>query len=37
MRTKACIHTLSGHTNTVAVVKTQAPDPQVLNQELPYI
>lgn len=29
MRTKACIHTLSGHTNTVADVLTQAPNPQV--------
>ena len=30
MRTKACIHTLSGHTNTVAAVKTQAANPQVV-------
>ena len=29
MRTKACIHTLSGHTNTVADVLRQAPNPQV--------
>lgn len=30
MRTKANIHTLSGHTNTVASVLTQAVDPQVV-------
>ena len=29
MRTKACIHTLTGHTNTVGTVFTQAPNPQV--------
>lgn len=29
MRTKACIHTLSGHTNTVASIFTQGPEPQV--------
>ena len=29
MRTKAQIHCLTGHTNTVADVKTQAGDPQV--------
>lgn len=29
MRTKANIHTLTGHTNTVASVITQIPDPQV--------
>ena len=29
MRTKACVHTLSGHTNTVADLFTQASDPQV--------
>ena len=29
MRTKACVHTLNGHTNTVADLFTQAPDPQV--------
>ena len=29
MRTKACIHTLTGHTNTVADVATQAANPQV--------
>ena len=29
MRTKAQIHCLTGHTNTVASVKTQAADPQV--------
>lgn len=29
MRTKACIHTLTGHTSTVAVVKAQAAEPQV--------
>ena len=29
MRTKACIHTLTGHTSTVAVVKAQAVEPQV--------
>ncbi|CAI7997262.1 Pleiotropic regulator 1 [Geodia barretti] len=28
MRTKACIHTLGGHTNTVADILTQAPNPQ---------
>ncbi len=31
MRTKACIHTLTGHTNTVADVVTQAANPQVRN------
>ncbi len=31
MRTKACIHSLSGHTNTIADLFTQASDPQVLN------
>lgn len=29
MRTKAQIHCLTGHTNTVAVVKAQAADPEV--------
>jgi hypothetical protein len=29
MRTKAQVHCLTGHTNTVADVKTQAGDPQV--------
>lgn len=29
MRTKACIHTLAGHTNTVATVRAQAAEPQV--------
>jgi hypothetical protein len=29
MRTKAQIHCLTGHTNTVAAVKAQAGDPQV--------
>ena len=32
MRTKACIHTLTGHTSTVAVVKCQAVEPQVSKQ-----
>ena len=30
MRTKACIHTLTGHTSTVAVVRSQAAEPQVM-------
>lgn len=30
MRTKASIHSLSGHTNTVASVQTQSAEPQVL-------
>ena len=30
MRTKACVHTLTGHTNTVADVKTQATEPQII-------
>lgn len=30
MRTKACIHTLTGHTNTIADLFTQGPDPQVI-------
>lgn len=30
MRTKAAIFTLTGHTNTVATVKCQAVDPQVI-------
>ena len=30
MRTKACIHTLTGHTNTVADVVTQTANPQVV-------
>ena len=29
IRTKSCIHTLAGHTNTVACVKAQAAEPQV--------
>lgn len=29
MRTKACVHTLTGHTNTVADIVTQAANPQV--------
>jgi len=29
MRTKACVHTLAGHTNTVAEVRCQAAEPQV--------
>lgn len=29
MRTKACIHSMTGHTNTVAEVRCQAADPQV--------
>ena len=29
MRTKACIHTLTGHTNTIADLFTQGADPQV--------
>lgn len=29
MRTKAQIHCLTGHTNTVADVRTQATDPEV--------
>ena len=29
MRTKACVHTLAGHTNTVADIVTQAANPQV--------
>jgi pleiotropic regulator 1 len=29
IRTKAQIHCLTGHTNTVADVKTQAADPEV--------
>ena len=29
MRTKACIHTLTAHTNTVADIVTQAANPQV--------
>jgi pleiotropic regulator 1 len=30
IRTKACIHTLVGHTNTVASVKSQSVDPQIV-------
>lgn len=29
MRTKAQVHCLTGHTNTIADVKTQAADPEV--------
>ena len=29
MRTKACIHTLTGHTNTVADLACQGVEPQV--------
>ena len=32
MRTKACIHTLTGHSNTVAEVHCQASEPQVRKQ-----
>ena len=35
MRTKACIHTLTGHTNTVGTVFTQAPNPQVSHSHGP--
>ncbi len=34
MRTKACVHTLSGHTNTVADIITQAANPQVSRPSL---
>ena len=34
MRTKACIHTLTGHTNTVACVRCQAANPQVSRSTL---
>ncbi|CAG2253186.1 PLRG1 [Mytilus edulis] len=30
MRTKACIHTLTGHNNTVADIRCQAAEPQVI-------
>lgn len=30
MRTKACVHTLTGHTNTVAEVRCQSAEPQVI-------
>ena len=30
IRTKANVHTLSGHTNTVATVKCQASEPQII-------
>ena len=30
MRTKSCIHTLTGHTNTVSSVLTQATEPQII-------
>jgi len=29
MRTKSCVHTFAGHTNTVAEVRCQAAEPQV--------
>ena len=32
MRTKTCVHTLVGHTNTVADVKCQGVEPQVINK-----
>ena len=34
MRTKACVHTLSCHTNTVADIITQAANPQVSRPSL---
>ena len=34
MRTKACIHTLVGHTNTIATVKCQGAEPQVSQRSL---
>lgn len=34
MRTKANIHTLTGHTNTVASVVCQAAEPQVFNNTI---
>lgn len=30
MRTKASVHTLSGHTNAVATVRCQAAEPQII-------
>lgn len=30
VRTKASVHTLSGHTNAVATVKCQAAEPQII-------
>lgn len=36
MRTKANIHTLTGHTNTVASVVCQAAEPQVFHSCLVY-
>ena len=29
-RTKACVHVLSGHTNTVCAIQSQSADPQVI-------
>lgn len=36
IRTKANVHTLSGHTNTVATVRCQAAEPQVITGKHTY-
>lgn len=37
MRTKASVHTLSGHTNAVATVKCQAAEPQVVTGKVDMV
>lgn len=34
MRTKASVHTLSGHTNAVATVRCQAAEPQIITGKI---
>ena len=31
IRTKACVHSLQGHTNTVACVRAQSAEPQLIS------
>lgn len=37
IRTKANVHTLTGHTNTVATVKCQSVEPQIITGEHPLL
>lgn len=36
IRTKANVHTLTGHTNTVATVRCQAAEPQIITGKFIY-
>lgn len=37
IRTKANVHTLTGHTNTVATVRCQAAEPQIITGKFIYL